>query len=76
LKTKDGLCLAPQLIERRSEMDADHRFIPVVEDNQEEGYRDLLDFDEWPEEAKKEYKKSLADANKAQQAIMSKMLNK
>jgi hypothetical protein len=57
-------------------MDADNRFIPVVEDDQGEGYKDLLDFDEWPEEVKKAYRQSLKKQEKKSMAILSKKLNK
>jgi len=57
-------------------MDADNRFILIVEDDQGEGYKDLLDFDEWPEEEQKAYKQSLKKQEKKSMAILSKKLNK
>jgi len=53
-------------------MDADGRIIPIVEDDQGEGFKDLLD----PDDLKEIYRKSLIKADKNQQAILSKMLNK
>jgi len=56
-------------------MDPDGRVIPVVEGDQGEGFRDLLDFDELPENLKKLYQDSLKTDRK-QQSIVSKRLNK
>jgi len=56
-------------------MDADGRLIPITEDDQGEGFKDIVDLLE-TEEGRRMYKEAMARADKAQQSIMAKMLNK
>ena len=56
-------------------MDADGYIIPIVEDDQVEGFKDIVDLFE-TEEGKRLYKEALRQADNNQQAIMAKMLNK
>jgi len=58
-------------------MDADNRIIPLVGDDQGEGFKDPINtLEDIPEHLRKAYKDSLRKAEKEQQRILSKMLNK
>lgn len=58
-------------------MDADGHFIPILKEDQGEGFKDPVDDpNDFPEELMKAYKEALLRTDQNQQAIITKILNK